>query len=517
MTPLRSTLLAAALNLSGLGVGYLFLGLPWLAVAHVAGLVIWWFVSDGGVGGIVFPVAWILVGVVAAAVLGGRRSPAAVPPGVVPPGAYFAGPVPVVAPGRGRWPVPVAATTAVVLVVASLTAVGVYNTAAASTLGAARDAHTQGDCEQAIEDLGNLSDGFLRHNLTAPADEVGQETGACWILQDARAQRSDPERAVSTYDDYLARDGVRFAGAADEQALARLDNADRLAGHGDREAAVAELTTVAGSGLAAAREVPGRVGAMYDDAVGGADGDCEMSETLEWFADRDEDVVADVSATARRELPGALLDCASDLFSRARESVRDDPRDYDAGLFDKARSRAGQLRADFPGTPAAGRAETLVSRIDEAAGRAADRRRELKIIDDIKATTGGKLEQPRSSGSSGSGSAQVVVENGSAETLEVLWTGPTTGKVRIDPGDYGDDCTDYRTRPTESITLPSGDYTVVVQAVTDSGVVPFKGNWSMGAGTRYGECYYIKSSYGGYDPFADIDPLDDFGIEPIEP
>lgn len=510
MTPQRSALLAAALNVSGLGGGYLFLRAWRLFAVHVVGLLIWWFVSDGGAGGLVALVAWILLSVVVGAVLGGRRAraAAAIPPG----GVVLTDPAPSTAPAHVLWRAPVAATIAAVLAATSLTAVGVYNSSAASALVAARDAHTGGDCATALEHLGSLSDGFLRRNVTAPDGEVDAESGACRLLQDARAQESEPGTAVETYDTYLARDAARFAGAADEQASARLAHADELAGQGDLEGAVTEFTTVAESGLDAAQEVPDAVQAVYDDAVAGSNGSCATSDTLEWFASNDAEVVAVVSDVAAERLPGTLLNCAEDLFELARQSVQDDPRAYDETLFDTARSEAAEVRDGYPGTTAGAAAEALISRIDDTADRAAQRRRELKIIDDIEATTGGKLEQPRSSGSSGTGSAEVVVENGTAETLEVLWTGPTTGKVRIDPGDAGDDCTDYRSRPTESISLPSGTYTVVVQTVTDSGVTPFKGTWDMGAGTRYGECYYIESSYGGYDPY-DLDDL----LEPIEP
>ena len=99
----------------------------------------------------------------------------------------------------------------------------------------------------------------------------------------------------------------------------------------------------------------------------------------------------------------------------------------------------------------------------------------------------------------------VEIVNGSPERLEILYTGPQTGSMTIDPcGDcvtsssidnilLGSYC-GTTSSPRRTITLAPGDYQVVAKAADGADVRPFSGTWALASGTAYSDCYYIQQS-----------------------
>ena len=45
--------------------------------------------------------------------------------------------------------------------------------------------------------------------------------------------------------------------------------------------------------------------------------------------------------------------------------------------------------------------------------------------------------------------------------------------------------------PVQSYSLKPGVYEVVVEASSDSGVIPFTGTWELISGDEYSSCFYI--------------------------
>ncbi|MEV0952011.1 hypothetical protein [Promicromonospora sp. NPDC050249] len=488
----RTPLLAMALNLSGTGAGYLWARAMWFLPVHWIGLFVWWLLATSTTGWLVALLTWVGLSVVAAGLLGARetvRERAARAPG-------------------GRVSAVVGAVLAVVLLAGSAIGVDAYRAGAAAAYTRGVAAHADGDCAAASGTLHTVDDGTFRRGFAASPEAVDAELEACATLETARstAAAGGHSRAIETYDSYLGTEPARFTGAAAEQASTRLDHGDTLAAQGALETALEEFTAVADSGLPAAEEVPEHVIEMFRNALAGRDNACGVAEELQWFAAQgDVAIAADVAREADERLPGTLLHCARLRFADARAGAQDHPRSYDAGRFGEARSTAARVVREFPRSAYVDPARTLMDRITGAARtaaerkqvldrQAAERRRKQAIIDEIEETTGGKLPPPRTTGSSGTTSARVEVENGTSETLEVLWTGPSTGKLTV-PAGSGDRCLGGG-GPTRSISLVPGDYTVVVRAVTDAGVTPYKGSWDMSTGTRYGECYYIETIFG---------------------
>ena len=115
------------------------------------------------------------------------------------------------------------------------------------------------------------------------------------------------------------------------------------------------------------------------------------------------------------------------------------------------------------------------------------------------------LPPPTAAGTAPAGTVTVEIVNGSPERLEILYTGPQTGSMTIDPcGDcvtsssidnilLGSYC-GTTSSPRRTITLAPGDYQVVAKAADGADVRPFSGTWALASGTAYSDCYYIQQS-----------------------
>jgi hypothetical protein len=90
------------------------------------------------------------------------------------------------------------------------------------------------------------------------------------------------------------------------------------------------------------------------------------------------------------------------------------------------------------------------------------------------------IASPLPSGAS-SGAVQHSVENRTAYTLIVLFSGPVERQVMISPG------------ATEQLSLAPGQYRVAARVPVSTGVLPFFGVQSYSAGQGYSSHFYIQS------------------------
>jgi hypothetical protein len=198
-----------------------------------------------------------------------------------------------------------------------------------------------------------------------------------------------------------------------------------------------------------------------------------------------------VADRAQARLPGALLACA-----RARNANEE---------FSSAAELANRVVDEFPDSAQAAPAQAIA--------READIKATIQAARDSGA---GYLPEPWAGGVSGSGPVTVYIENGAGEDIEILWTGPSTGREEIAGGSDGCENEDL---PGVTLSFPPGDYEVVARA--SSGVDPFYGDWGLDGGAWYESCFYIETSsgYGGPDGYIPPLTLPEFPelIEPAEP
>ncbi|MBN1923096.1 MAG: tetratricopeptide repeat protein [Anaerolineae bacterium] len=132
---------------------------------------------------------------------------------------------------------------------------------------------------------------------------------------------------------------------------------------------------------------------------------------------------------------------------------------------------------------------SLASEVEAALARS--------IVAWARATSGGEIPAPERSGSTGSGFAEVVIQNDSPKRLRIVFSGPES---RVAELDACSSCTNYtgagplycpEKGPIGRYTLTPGQYDVVVESVSDSGTRPWTGDWSLGRGNQYHSCFFI--------------------------
>lgn len=143
------------------------------------------------------------------------------------------------------------------------------------------------------------------------------------------------------------------------------------------------------------------------------------------------------------------------------------------------------LLTDYPDHP-------LVEETTAALARAS--------VAEARAAGAGNIPAPQSVGSSGSGPAKVVIQNDSPEKLNIIFSGPD---ARIEELEACEECTNYtgdgpescpEQGPIGTYELPSGDYDVVVKSISDDGVTPFTGQWSLATGDEYYSCFFLVTT-----------------------
>lgn len=121
-------------------------------------------------------------------------------------------------------------------------------------------------------------------------------------------------------------------------------------------------------------------------------------------------------------------------------------------------------------------------------------------VAEAKAAGAGNIPTPQSVGGSGSGPAKVVIQNDSPEKLNIIFSGPD---ARIEELEACAECTNYTGEGPESCPeqgpigtyeVPAGDYDVVVKSISDEGVTPFTGSWSLSEGEEYYSCFFLVTT-----------------------
>jgi len=119
------------------------------------------------------------------------------------------------------------------------------------------------------------------------------------------------------------------------------------------------------------------------------------------------------------------------------------------------------------------------------------------IVAQAKASGAGEIPQPDRSGSAGSGVTVVVIQNDSPERLRIIFSGPES---RIEELEACSSCQTYsfigpmfcpELGPIGRYTLKPGQYDVVVESISDTGVTPWVGSWNLVSGDKYFSCFFI--------------------------
>lgn len=466
---------AAVLNLSGTGAGFLYLGRWRLALGYLGCLALWFVLAWGSQAWIVtlatLVVASAIVAGIVGALDGGPRRRSAWVPGVV---------------------------GAVLLAVVG-TSVLVYRNNAEDQVAALDAAHHSGDCRTAQEHLDRLA-GAYRWAYGGSPGSLRAERDACTALVTAReaADADEPLKAVEAYETYLASPQARYEGAGHEAATVRFESADAFSDR-DLRAAYRNYVTAARysegkpGGEDDTEQARKRIKDLFESHTRKADGrgPCTVLDRLDYFAGVEDTVGSTAAERAQDRLPGALLACA-----RARNADEE---------FSTAAELASRVVDEFPDSTQAAPARVIARVADIKA-----------TIQEARDSGAGYLPEPWTGGISGSGPVTVYIENGAGEDIEILWTGPSTGREEIAGGSDG--C-EHEDLPGVTLSFPPGDYEVVAKA--SSGVDPFYGDWGLDDGAWYESCFYIEttSGYGGpgaYIPPLTLPELPEL-IEPAEP
>jgi hypothetical protein len=119
------------------------------------------------------------------------------------------------------------------------------------------------------------------------------------------------------------------------------------------------------------------------------------------------------------------------------------------------------------------------------------------LVAQAKEEGAGNLPAPERSGSNGGGPPVVTIRNDSPEPMRIVFSG---SEGRIEELEKCSSCEKYLGKGPESCpnqgpvgryALKPGDYDVVVKAIDNQRVSPFKGTWSMDSGWTYTNCFYI--------------------------
>lgn len=122
------------------------------------------------------------------------------------------------------------------------------------------------------------------------------------------------------------------------------------------------------------------------------------------------------------------------------------------------------------------------------------------LVNAARAAGAGEIAPPQKSGSTGSGETLVVIQNDSPERLRIVFSGPESMIMELAACSS---CTTWSIRPFSCpeegpigrYSLPAGEYDVLVESISDSGVTPFTGDWELVGGDEYYSCFYILKSF----------------------
>jgi len=159
----------------------------------------------------------------------------------------------------------------------------------------------------------------------------------------------------------------------------------------------------------------------------------------------------------------------------------------DAGDWANAVTMYESFLAEYP-------SHSLASDVEAALARS--------IVAQAKAAGAGEIPAPSLSGSTGSGFTEVVIQNDSPERLRIVFSGPES---RVEELGACSSCQTYfgigplfcpEQGPIGRYTLKPGQYDVVVESISDTGVTPWIGDWSLVSGDEYYSCFFIVTTFG---------------------
>ncbi len=178
------------------------------------------------------------------------------------------------------------------------------------------------------------------------------------------------------------------------------------------------------------------------------------------------------------EIPALTFQCGKNYIADG---------DYENGLVFLAR-----FREDYPD-------HELIPEVEQALAEA-----EVAYAEELGAP---EISQPSVVGTAPEGRVLWSVQNDSPNRIQIILIGEET---LIEEIEVCDDCIEYERvpkacpelGPVRDIELPPGDYQVVVKAIGDDSVTPYRGSFTFEGGTAYDECFYISSG-DGYNPADD--------------
>jgi tetratricopeptide (TPR) repeat protein len=145
-----------------------------------------------------------------------------------------------------------------------------------------------------------------------------------------------------------------------------------------------------------------------------------------------------------------------------------------------------QFQSAYPG-------HSLASEVEAALAQA--------IVAEAKTSNVAEIPEPERTGFTSAGNTVVIIQNDSPEQLRIAFSGPES---RIEELDACDSCKNYsivgpvfcpEEGPIGRYALAPGEYDVVVEAIGDRGVTPFKGEWALGSGDEYFSCFFIVTTF----------------------
>lgn len=496
---------AAVLNLSGLGLGYLFLrrwrrAIPcWIATAALLFAAL--PVEPEGIAGI-----WVVlygVALVAFALDAWRV-------GGPPPAPYGPTPAPYGRPPSRPW-LPLAA--GVLLLALPATSVVCY--------GSAQNAALEEELEQRL----TAADRIVREAEGASFGSAREDYDSALTRYlnvsedhpDSDAAETLPGRLDDLYeqatessgDDCADLDALRYfkelpeeSGGAQAERLAQRADEDLPAPlhgcglqrveSGDPDGAADVLTELLedypdseyATGLSA--ELSDRQSSAVD-AIGGEDS-CGALDEVGWLAELadqlpgEKEEYAQIADDGLAAEPEGLYQCGTDQFLE--------------GSYADSVSTLRQLVSDYPDNGHVDRAGDIIIA--------------AQIAEEIPAA-GDDL--PPEEGTTGGGSVTVTIYNDSPYEQEVLYTGPNTAKKTIaacgscsvyssDPGESA--CSADVTYPSITLHLPAGTYHFLHRSVGEDSESPATSTDSLSTAYTYSFCSYSYEDYGyGYDDYDD--------------
>ena len=121
------------------------------------------------------------------------------------------------------------------------------------------------------------------------------------------------------------------------------------------------------------------------------------------------------------------------------------------------------------------------------------------ILDQAQTNNAGEIAPPPAIPQFESDGVVLFIQNASPEAIRITLIGPETLIETIVPCF---DCPTYTTAPDgcptggieERYEILEGTYSVVVESISDTGVTPFTGTWSLEDGNMYPNCFFILTT-----------------------